>query len=523
MSANDAAVAAPAPDSPAPDFVIPPHAGLLKVLVVVATIMQVLDMTIANVALPHMRAALGADQDSISWVLTSYIVASAIALPACGWLADRIGQRKLYLYSIVCFVGASVLCGIATNLTEMVLFRVIQGISGAFLSPLAQTVLLDSTPPEKRGQAMAMFGMGVILGPVLGPILGAFLTENFNWRWVFFVNVPIGIVAFAGLATLLPDKKGTQRRFDITGFMLLAIALGGLQLMLDRGQTEDWFDSGEIVFELIVGVSALWIFGVHLATAKNPIYSREMLRNRNLVIGSFMMGVTGFVLTAAMTLMPIMLQGIFGYPVIDAGLLLAMRGLGVFITMLLIGRWMHRIDSRLLIGSGFLIVALCFWDMSHWSLDISWGQMALNGFIQGIGIGGLFVPITTAAFATLPAHLRTDGSGFTNLMRSMGSSIGISVVVTLLSRNTAESHAGIATHLTPFSLFLDPRLEALSTRTTEAGMAMLDGEVTRQAMMIGFLDDFVFMAIVAACVIPLAFLIGKGKKPDPDEPIHVME
>ncbi|MGE4411276.1 MAG: DHA2 family efflux MFS transporter permease subunit [Sphingobium sp.] len=523
MSATERAAAAPSSGTGASGILVVRHPGLLKAVTMLATLMQVLDMTIANVALPHMQASLGANQDSISWVLTSYIVASAIALPITGWLSDRVGQRSLYLWSVGGFVMASILCGVAGNLEEMVLFRILQGVSGAFLTPLAQTVLLDITPTEKRGQAMALFGMGVVIGPVLGPILGGWLTESMNWRWVFFVNVPIGAIAFSGLWFLLPDIRKPARSLDLFGFVLLAAGLASFQLMLDRGQHADWFNSAEIWIETLVAVSALWMFGVHVLTARNPLYSGDLLGNRNLVIGALLMGALGMILTASMALMPIMLEDLFDYPVLNAGFLLSTRGVGVMLMMGTAGKLVTKFDPRLLIGIGFLIVIFAFWEMTYWNTDVSWGSMALNGFLQGMGMGLLFVPITTMAFATLPAHVRTDGSGILNLARSLGSSASISIVVALLARNSAISHADLAASLTPASLGFDPYSYAYATSLVESGLSLLNGEVTRQAMMIAFLDDFYFMMLVSICALPLTLLVKKPSASDGAPEIPVME
>ncbi len=477
----------------------------------IATVMQVLDMTIANVALPHMQAALGASQESVSWVLTSYIIASAVAIPITGWLSDRIGLRTLYLWSVGGFVAASILCGLAANIESMVLFRLLQGISGAFLSPLAQTVLLDNTQPEKRGQAMALFGMGVMLGPIAGPLLGGALTESLNWRWIFFVNVPIGVVAFAGLWLRLPELKRPARSFDLLGFATLALGLASLQLMLDRGPHLDWFSSAEIWFELAIAVSALWVFAIHIMTSRNPLYSRQMLTNRDLVVAVALMGVVGFVLTASMALLPVMMQGLLGYPVIDAGLLLAMRGIGVMISMAVSGQLVQRIDPRLTVATAFAMIALSFGEMSYWSLDVDWWTMAMNGFLQGLGIGLVFVPISTMAYVSLAQRFRTDAAGLLNLTRSIGSSIGISVVMMMLTHNSAVSHADLASHITPFRLWLDPALLALQAQMTEAGAALIDMEINRQAAMIGFLDDFHMMMVIVTCMIPLCLFIRRSE------------
>lgn len=488
------------------------HVNLLKAAVVLATLMQVLDMTIANVALPHMRAALGANQDSVSWVLTSYIVASAIAMPVTGWLSDKIGIRTLYLFSVGAFVIASVLCGISGNITEMVLFRVAQGISGAFLTPLAQTVLLNNTVPEKRGQAMAMFGMGVMLGPISGPVIGGLLTEYANWRWVFFVNVPIGALAFGGLWLFLPAERRTPRRLDLWGFALLATGLAAFQLMLDRGQQENWFDSFEIWIELGVALTAMWVFVVHLFTARNPLYPRDVLVNRNLVISAMLMLNVGFVMTISMALLPIMVEGIFGYPVVDTGILMAGRGIGVLLSMALCARLMIIFEERLLVAVGFLIIAYTFREMTGWSLEQSWFSMFTNGFVQGLGMGLLFVPISTMAFATLPVEHRTDASGILNLSRAMGSSVGISIIMTILARSASSSHEMLGGYVRSDRIPVDLHTMLPADNLREMAMSMINSEIDRQAAMISFLDSFHVAMIVTLCVLPLSLLIKSVRK-----------
>jgi len=501
---------------------IPPHAGWLKATVVLATLMQVLDMTIANVALPHMQAALSANQESLSWVLTSYILASAVVLPITGWLSDRIGRRRLYLASVGCFIFASILCGMAATLEAMVLFRVAQGVSGAFLTPLAQTVLLDSTPPEKHGRAMALFGMGVVLGPVLGPITGGWLTENLDWRWVFFVNVPIGLIAMTGLWLLLPEAKRPPRRFDVTGFALLAVALASLQLMLDRGEGKDWFESVEIWIEMIVAVSAFWMFMVHILTSNTPLFDRTMLRDRNLAIAAVFQGVTGAIMVASMALLPLMLEGLLGYPVFDAGLLLATRGIGVILTMSVVGVLMERLAPSILISVGLMIVAMSLWKMSQWSLDVSGMTVGINGFIQGLGVGLLFVPISAVAFATLPARYRTDGSVMLNLTRSLGSSAGVSIVLAIFNRNAAVSHSDLVQYVTPYNM-IDPTSLGLPEGLSQSVWIAFNSEVARQATMIAFVDDFHFVMIFTLCAIPLAFLIRRPREKTRLDIPHLVE
>src|SRR5439155_24264098 len=299
---------------------------IVTVGVMAAVLLQVLDTTIANVALPHMQASLSATQDTINWVLTSYIVSSAIALPISGWLADRVGRKRLLLISVVCFTVASVLCATATSLTEMVIFRAFQGVSGAFIVPLAQATLFDINPREKHGQAMALFGGGVMIGPILGPVLGGWLTDNYSWRWVFLVNLPVGILCTLVMLRFMPKTETHDRKFDMFGFILLALALGGLQLFLDRGEQQDWLSSWEIRIELGVAIAASWMFIVQMVTAKNPLFDRDMFKDRNFATGILFMAVTGVLLLAGLALLPPLLQNMYGYSVLQSGFLTAPRG-----------------------------------------------------------------------------------------------------------------------------------------------------------------------------------------------------
>jgi DHA2 family multidrug resistance protein len=489
--------------------------GLLTIAIMAATLLQVLDTTIANVALPHMQASLGATQDTISWVLTSYIVAAAIAIPITGWLADRIGSRRLFILSVCTFVIASMLCGIATSLVEMVLFRLAQGISGAFIAPLAQSLLLDINRKTDHAKAMSIYGMGIMIGPIAGPVLGGWLTENFNWRWVFYVNVPIGILCIALLIWLLPPKDTVKRHFDAFGFAMLGLALAALQLVLDRGEHVDWFNSNEIWVETGIAAGAFWMFCVHAATAKAPLFPREMLRDRNLISGTIFMFVLGILTMSAMALLPPMLQSLFGYPVLETGELLASRGMGVLITMFLVGRISHYVDLRLMVFVGFVICAGSLWMMTGWSLEMDWVPVVQSGFVQGLGLGLIFVPLNILSFATLPSAYRTDGASMLNLSRNIGSSIGIALMAAMLTRNTQISHADLAQHATFESLPVDPAMSGMLGMTGDSAMAMLNGEITRQAAMIAYLDDFKLMTIATLLVLPLILLL---KRPTPRKP-----
>jgi DHA2 family multidrug resistance protein len=496
-----------------PEFNISPvNRALLTVAVMGASIIQILDSTIANVALPHMQNSLGASLDSVTWVLTSYIIASAIAMPITGWLADRIGGRQLFLTSVSGFVLASMLCGLATSLEEMVAFRILQGISGAFIAPLAQTVMLDINPPERHARAMAIWGMGIMVGPIMGPIIGGWLTENYSWRWCFYVNVPIGIATITALWMLLPHKRVVRRKFDHLGFWALAVALGSLQLMLDRGTQLDWFDSWEIRLEAAIFVAAFWVFGVQMATSKAGLFARAMLTNRSFATSLFFMIVIGTVMFANMALLPPMMQNLYGYPVIDTGLLLAPRGVGILLSMAVAGRLVGKVDARLLVGTGFAIAAFSMWQMSQWSMEMDWQPFVISGLVQGMGMGLVFIPLNTMAFASLPPHLRTDGSSLLNLFRSIGASIGISIASALLGRNIQTSHSDLASHITGSTI----NNIAASTADRFQGLGdqalmMVDALINQQAAMIAYLDDFWAMMWITLAVIPLVLLLQKPK------------
>ncbi len=483
---------------------------LLTFGVMLATIIQILDSTIANVALPHMQTALGATADTVTWVLTSYIVASAIAIPITGWLSDRVGSRNLFLASIVGFVLSSALCGMATSLEEMVAFRILQGISAAFMNPLSQTVMLDINPPERQAKAMAVWGMGIMIGPILGPVLGGWLTDNFDWRWVFYVNLPLGVVCFAILWVLLPSRAISRRTFDVLGFSLLAIGIAALQLMLDRGQTEDWFQSTEVTVEALVAAIALWMFAVHLFTAKRPMFDRELFRNRNLVTGLGFMAVVGIVMMATMALLPPMLQHIYRYPVVDTGLLMMPRGLGVLFSMFVAAQLTQRgVDPRWLVGTGFALAALSLWQMTRWTIVMDMWPFIISGLVQGLGMGLVFMPLNAMAFATLPAHYRTEGSSLLNLTRNIGASAGISAVTALLARNIQTAHADVGASVNADALQGADTVAQRFGMVADSVLSMIDAEVNRQAAMIAYLDDFKAMMIVTALAVPLVFFLQR--------------
>jgi DHA2 family multidrug resistance protein len=476
-----------------------------------ATLMQALDTTIANVALPNMQGTLSATQDQISWVLTSYIVAAAIATPATGWLASVMGRRHLLLIAITGFTIASVLCGMATSIGAMVAFRLLQGLFGAALVPLSQSTLLDVYPREKHGAAMALWGMGVMVGPILGPPLGGWLTDSYSWHWVFLINVPIGALALIGVAASLPTDDTHPSRFDWRGFAFLAIGIGALQLFLDRGEQKDWWSSAEIQIEAALAFLGFYLYFVHWKTRERSFLDLGLFKDRNFLASNVFIFVLGVVLFATMALLPPFLQNLMNYPVVTTGILLAPRGVGTLFAMMLVGRLMARgVDARILAAVGMVLTAYSLWQMMHFNLDVPEQLIITSGIIQGLGLGLVFVPISTVAYSTLPMPKRTEAAGIFSLIRNIGSSVGISIVMTLLARNTQINHAEIASRITPFGDNAQQVASAIGPNGGN-GLAMLNAEVTRQASGIAFLNDFWLMMIMTAAAIPLLLLLRPAR------------
>ncbi|MDB6091963.1 MAG: EmrB/QacA family drug resistance transporter [Gammaproteobacteria bacterium] len=505
-----------------PHWVPVPNRGLITVSVMLATIMQALDTTIANVALPRVQGTLSATQDEMGWVLTSYIVAAAITIPLTGWLASEFGRRRIFLLSIILFTVASALCGLAASLPQMVLFRFLQGVGGAALVPLSQAVLFDINPPKEFGRAMSIWGIGVTLGPILGPALGGWLTENYSWRWVFFINLPVGVLAYFGLLATLPESRNaTASRFDFFGFTTLSIAIASLQLLLDRGQTLDWFSSGEIVAEGIVGGLAFYLFLVHTFSSERPFLNPALFKDRNFVASNVFILMIGVVLFATLALLPPMLQNQLQYPVILTGLVTMPRGIGTLLGMILVGKLVARFDARLVMAVGLALTAYSLWQMTQFSLGMGAGPIISSGIIQGIGVGLVYVPLSMVAFVTLPGALRNEGTSFFNLLRNIGASIGISVVMFLLTQNTQRVHASLAEHITPFNIASNPAAAHVDFGTTK-GLLALNGTITNQSAMIGYLDDFKLMMLLTVLTIPFLLMI-KNVKPAPGAPPTVVE
>jgi DHA2 family multidrug resistance protein len=493
---------------------------MITISIMLATIMQTLDSTIANVALPHMQGSLSASQDQIAWVLTAYIVASAIATPLTGFLCDRFGQKTVFLVSVAGFTLASALCGISDSLGEIVAARLLQGVFGAAFVPLSQVVLMEINPREKQGSAMAIWGMGVMVGPILGPTLGGWLTDEYNWRWVFFINIPIGIVTFYGIWKYIrPIPAERRMQIDLFGFTTLSLAVGALQMLLDRGQQNDWFSATETWIELIVFVVAATYFVAHtaLTPAEKSFFDYRLLKNTNYATGTLFIFVVGLVMYASRALIPTMLEDLLDYPVATTGLITSPSGIGTMLAMLIAGRLIGKLSVRLMLTIGFVTLAISLWQMSHYSLDLGIGDIIWPGVWQGIGLGLVFVPLSTSTFATLDAHMRSQGTAIFSLVRNIGSSIGISLVQFLLVRNTVIAHASLVERVTYANpAWSDPAIASAYSVHRPAAAAALDSVITQQATMIAYIDDFWLMCILSIVVLPLVFLLKPPRNPPTD-------
>ena len=480
-----------------------------------AVVMQGVDTTIANVALPYMQGSMSASQQEIDWVLTSYIVAAAIMTAPIGYLAARFGRTRMFVVATAGFTVASVLCGLAQSLDQVVLFRIMQGICGAGLIPLSQVVLMDIYPPDKRGAAMGIWTMGVMLGPIIGPTLGGFLTAHYSWRSVFYVNVPFGIAAATGMLLCLPEAPSHGKvKLDWLGFVSLSLAVGMFQTVLDRGETLDWFGSKEIVVETFLAAVGFYIFMVQFLFAPKPFLTPRLFTDVNFVVGVVLVFLVSSTLYATLSLLAPYVQDLMDYPVATAGFLLAPRGAGSMLSAFICGRLLgRRIGPRGIVISGFIIAAYAEYCMIYWTPDVSAATILGVGFIQGIGITFITVPVTTFVFATLPADLRTEGSGVFNLIRTMGGAIGISVSGALLEINTQINHANISGAVTPFNRVLGSGTPLQFWNPLRQGGAMaLSGEIDRQGSIIAYSDDFKMMFILTIMILPLVFLIQAPAK-----------
>jgi DHA2 family multidrug resistance protein len=490
----------------------------LTLAVMAATVIQVLDTTIVNVALPHMAGELSASLDQISWILTSYIVAASIVMPMAGYLTDRLGRRRYLLISIAGFVAASALCGIATSLPEIVLFRLLQGIFGASLVPLSQAIMVDSYPLHERGKALAIWGMGVMVAPILGPTLGGWLTETINWRWNFYINVPIGVLSFLLAARHVPDTPVKTRTMDWWGLVFLAMFIGGLQYLLDRGQQQDWFSSGAIRWSAAILAAGFILFLAHsVMTKRDALFNLSIFADRNFAAATFVGGAMGLSLYGGMLLQPVLFESVLQYPTFDTGLAMMPRGFGSLLSMLVVGRLVGKVGAKPLIYFGIATGVLGAWMMTHVSLDTNAMSMFVPLVLQGVGVGFVFVPLSAIAFATLPKTLSAEAAGVYSLIRSIGSSIGISIVSVSLTRGAQASWGALRGYIDPYRSQVQQYLDPLHLKAQGSGLAVIAQQTAVQAQMLGLLRAFWVIVVSFVVMVPLVMMLkpARGGAPPP--------
>ncbi|HEX5420838.1 MAG TPA: DHA2 family efflux MFS transporter permease subunit [Gammaproteobacteria bacterium] len=486
---------------------------LITVAVMSSTLLQVLDTTIVNVALPHMQGALGASSDEISWVLTSYLVSSAIFMPLTGYLSDVLGRKRYLIVSITGFVSASALCGLSQTLPEMVLFRLLQGVFGAGLVPMAQAIMAEAYPPSERGRAMAIWGLGVMVGPVLGPTLGGYLTDVASWRWTFYINVPVGALSLVLAAQFVPDTPRSTRSMDWNGFVRLALGISGLQYFLDRGNQRDWFSARDIQIAAVLAIVGFASFFFY--SFRNPgrsVIDVRIFRDRNFAMACVLILAIGLGMFGGLVIQPILLERLLDYPIVTTGLLMAPRGIATAITMLIVGRLVGRVDSRLLIGAGIVISAVAAHAMTYYSFDISTFWIVWPIFVQGIGFGLIFVPLSTMAYLTLERTRMAEAAGIYSLTRTIGGAVGISVATTVLTRQTQVAWNTIGGHITLYNPALFDYLRSLGlSPTSPLGVGVATQALARQAQMVGMLDVFELITWSFVAMVPLLLLMRSAK------------
>jgi len=516
-----------APFGAVPHHELPTGAERLMITLAVmsATLIQVLDTTIVNVALPHMAGELGATTDQISWVLTSYLVSSAIVMPLTGYFADTLGRKRFLLISIAGFVAASALCGIAQNLAEIVGFRLLQGVFGAALVPMSQAIMTDAYPVEDRGKAMAIWGLGVMVGPVLGPTLGGWLTDVASWRWTFYINVPVGALSLFLASAYVPDSERKQRRMDWTGLALLATGIAGLQYMLDRGTTQDWFSALDIRVSAVLAAVGLAGFGGYsLARGRHALFDLHIFKDRNFTMACVVIMCMGLGLFGGLVLQPILLEGLLNYPIVTTGIVMAPRGVATAIAMIVVGRLVGKIDARILVGAGMLTSAAGSWAMTHYSLDVGTWQIVWPAFLQGMGLGLIFVPLSTIAYTTLPRSRMAEAAGIYSLVRTIGAAAGI--LTTLMTRQAQVNWNELGAHVTKYSQALVDYLKPLHlTPTDPHAIAIIAAQIGQQAQMNAIIDVFKVTAWSFLLLLPLVFLLrryraGAGAPPPPADAGH---
>ncbi len=504
-----------------------PSPWIVAISVMFGTFMVVLDTTIVNVSLPHIAGTLSASIEESTWALTTYLAANAIILPITGWLANFFGRRRLLLLSVAGFTLASLLCGLATSLPILVAWRIIQGMTGGVMQPLSQAIMLEAFEPKDRGKAMAFFGLGIVVAPVLGPVLGGWLTDNYSWRWVFYVNLPVGIAAYMMLRAYVFDPPYIKRGaggIDYWGIGLLAVGIAALQIGLDQGQQEDWFSSDLIVTLAIVSVIGLGGFIWHALTTEHPVVDLRLFKEPTYATGVVLITAMGFGLYGSLVLMPVLLQTLLGYPSLEAGFAMAPRGLGSLVAMPVVGLLMNRVDPRKMLGIGFLLNAVTLYWMGWLNLQAGFWDIFWPQFVQGVGMGLLFVPLTTVAMDRIAPKDMGPATSLFNLLRNIGGAAGIAVVQTILARDRQEHINILGSHVNPYDpstqlMFQNMRSAFMAAgadmaTATQRAYAALFGMVQKQAAMMAFIDGFKVLAFVFVILLPLVFLMQKPRHHD---------
>lgn len=487
--------------------------GVSLAFVLLGVMLHTIDSTIANVALPHMQGALSATIDQVTWVITSYIVAAAIMTPSVAWLSDRFGLKRVLIVSVLGFTVTSTMCGFAISLNDMVVYRFLQGASGAALIPIGQMVVLSSYPREDAAKAMAIFGLGVMLGPIIGPSLGGYITEVANWRWVFLINLPVGLAAAVGIALLVKEGPvSSDKYFDATGFFSLILAIGAFQFVMDQGHGEDWFESWKIIIWTVFTLLALYVFVVRTVTAKDPFFSRRLFSDRNFVASNVLFFAVMGNMVSTMVMIPVLMQSVMGYPALEAGIVLVPRGIGSMIGMALTPRLFARFDSRMVTGAGLLLTVVALIDQSHVSTFWTPWDFMRSGFVHGLGLGIVFVRISTLAYSTIPDQLLLQASTFFNSARNVGASFCASLAMSTLSRNVQINTAELGEYIHPLRKTLgllapgDP--DALISQTV---LALLHADVGRQAALISYGNNFLVIGLLSLLCVGLLLLIDEPK------------
>jgi DHA2 family multidrug resistance protein len=498
---------------------------IVALAVMFATFMEVLDTTVVNVSLPHIASSMAATTEEATWALTSYLVANAIILPMTGWLAATFGRKRLLLMSITGFTLASFLCGAAPNLASLVIFRIIQGATGGALQPLSQAVLLESFKPEERGKAMGFWGLGIVVAPILGPVLGGWLTENYTWRWVFYINLPVGIVSLIMTRMFVfdpPYLRKESKGIDYWGMGMLVVGIGALQYVLDKGQTEDWFESTTIAVLSVVSAATLIALVINQLKSKNPVIDLHVFKDRSYAVGVFLMTVVGFVLYGSLVLLPVMLQTLFHYSSLEAGKAMAPRGVGSLIMMPMVGYLTGHIDPRKLLAIGLTIGGVTLVWLGQLSLNAGYWDIFWPQFLQGAGMALLFVPLTTVSMATIAQDRMGYATSLFNLMRNIGGSVGIAVTSTILQRQRQSIGTMLGEHVTAY----DPATQTMyaqikngliasgvdAVTAGERAFAMLRGMVVQQASMVSYVMLFRLLGVVFLLMLPLVMIMKRSKR-----------